>query len=299
MRPRSIKYYFKEGFTGLFKNRLMTVASIGAVAACIFIVSISVCLIGNLNYVLNQIEENIGIAVFLQDGLDSEKINEISNDVKEIEHVTMVTYISPDEALSDLKKEWGAESILDGFDGENNPLSHSLEISIDGIENQTFVIEKLRGVAGVKNIRNAQAETEILLKLNKGLSITGAVVVFVLAAISVVIIMNTIKISVYTRKNEINIMKFVGATDWFIRWPFIIEGCLIGLIGAALPMGVSWPLYSKIVELVYSYFPFIRNIATLLDGYFIFSKLIPVSLVVGVALGVFGSISSIRKYLKV
>lgn len=299
MRPSSIRYYFKEGFTGLLKNRLMTVASIATVAACIFIIALSCCLIGNLSSVLNQIEDTIGIAVFLDDDLNSEEINKISDELKAIPHVTMVTYISPDEALDDLKEEWEADDILDGLDGENNPLSHSFEVSLEGIEFQSDVLKEIQGVAGIRNVRHAQTETEILLKLNKVFSIVGVAVVALLAIISVVIIMNTIKISVYTRRTEINIMKFVGATDWFIRWPFIIEGVLIGLLGASIPMAVSWPLYTKIVQLLYQYFPVVQNIATLLDANVIFSKLIPVSLVVGALLGMFGSVSSIHKYLRV
>lgn len=299
MRPSSIRYYFKEGFTGLLKNRLMTVASIATVAACIFIIALSCCLIGNLSSVLDQIEDTIGIAVFLEDDLDSEEINKISDELKAIPHVTMVTYISPEEALDGLKEEWEADDILDGLDGENNPLSNSFEVSLEGIEYQTDVLKGIEGVAGIRNVRHAQTETEILLKLNKVFSIVGVAIVAVLAAISVVIIMNTIKISVYTRRTEINIMKYVGATDWFIRWPFIIEGVLIGLLGASIPMAVSWPLYTKIVQLIYQYFPVVQNIATLLDGYVIFSKLIPISLIVGALLGMFGSVSSIRKHLRV
>lgn len=299
MKPRSIKYYFREGVTSLFRNRLMTVASVATVAACIFIVSLSYCLISNLSGILSQIEDNIGVVAFLEDDIDSEAVNEIRDEITGLEHVTMATYISPEEALEDLKAEWEADDILKGFDENNNPLSHSFEISLDSIENQTEVIGKLEGITGVRNILHAKTETEVLISLNNGISIVGIVIVIILAVISVVIIMNTIKISVYTRKNEINIMKFVGATDWFIRWPFIIEGTLIGILGAAIPMAISWPLYNKVVSVIYENFEVIKNIATLLDGATIFAKLIPASILVGILLGVFGSASSIRKHLRV
>ena len=277
----------------------MTVASIATVSACIFIVSLSFCLISNLSSILEQIEDKIGIVVFLNDELTSEDVNNISEDIKAIEHVVMVTYVSPEEALSGLKQEWEADDILDGFAGENNPLSHSFEISLESLESQGQVLTDLSNISGVRNVRHAQTETDILLKLNRGIGIVGVIVVVILAIISVVIIMNTIKISVYTRKNEINIMKFVGATDWFIRWPFIIEGTLIGILGSAIPMVISWPLYTRIVEVIYEYLPVLNNFITLLDGYVIFSILVPASLAVGILLGVFGSVSSIRKHLKV
>jgi len=299
MRPSSIKYFLKEGFTGLFRNRLMTIASIATVAACIFIVTASVCIVQNLTSVLDQIEDNVGVAVFLEDDLSSEEISNLRDDMMAIDHVTMVTYISPEEALDSIKDEWDAAEILEGFEGENNPLSHSFEIALENIEYQNEVLETLNSMKGVRNIRHAQTETDIILKINNILSIVGVVIVAILAMVSIVLIVNTIKISVYTRKTEINIMKYVGATDWFIRWPFVIEGIMIGLIGSVIPIAVSWPVYDKIVEVIYSYIPVISNIATLLSGAEIFSKMIPFLLGAGIFLGVAGSVTSIRKYLKV
>ena len=191
------------------------------------------------------------------------------------------------------------DEILDGFEGENNPLSNSFEISIDDIQNQAEVIQKIETIQGVRKIRHALSETEVLLKINNVVRILGIVVIAALALISVVIIMNTIKISVYTRRNEINIMKYVGATDWFIRWPFVIEGIFIGLIGAAIPIAVSWFLYGKAVAALNTSIPVIQNLFTFRYSFDIFSVLLPWSLAAGVLLGVVGSVSSIRKYLRV
>lgn len=299
MRPSSIKYYFKEGFTSLLRNRLMTVASIATVAACIFIMSFSYCVVSNLQYVLRQMEDSIGIAVFLNEELTSDDVERISNEIKAIPHVKQVTYTSPDDALTELQDEWSMDGILDGFSGENNPLSSSFEISLEGVEYQTDVTKALTAIDGIDNVRDAHTETEILLKVNNVMQITGVLVISILAVISVVIIMNTIKISVYTRRNEINIMKYVGATDWFIRWPFIIEGMLIGIIGSVIPMLISWPVYSKIVDILYTSLPVIKNMVSFRYSIDIFSVLIPVSIVSGILLGVIGSVTSIRKHLRV
>ncbi len=299
MRPSSIKYYFKEGFTSLLRNRLMTVASIATVAACIFIMSFSYCVVSNLQYVLRQMEDSIGIAVFLNEELTSDDVERISNEIKAIPHVKQVTYTSPDDALTELQDEWSMDGILDGFSGENNPLSSSFEISLEGVEYQTDVTKALTAIDGIDNVRDAHTETEILLKVNNVMQITGVLVIAILAVISVVIIMNTIKISVYTRRNEINIMKYVGATDWFIRWPFIIEGMLIGIIGSVIPMLISWPVYSKIVDILYTSLPVIKNMVSFRYSIDIFSVLIPVSIVSGILLGVIGSVTSIRKHLRV
>ncbi len=300
MRPSSIRYYFKEGFTGLLKNRLMTIASIATVAACIFIMAFSYCMVNNLHYVLRQMEDSIGIAVFLKGEISGEEVENLKKSIASIDHVSDVQYVSPDDALDELKKEWDAEDgVLDGFEGENNPLSNSFKISLDGIEYQSSVLSELEKLDGINNIRHAQSETEVLLKLNKIIQITGILVIAILGIISVVIIMNTIKISVFTRRNEINIMKFVGATDWFIRWPFIIEGVLIGLIGAIIPIAIAWPAYGKAINMIYTYFPIIKNLATFRLGAEIFSVLLPIALVFGILLGTVGSVTSIRKYLKV
>lgn len=298
MRLSSIKYYFKEGFSGLFRNQLMTIASIATVASCILIITFSYCIVSNLQYILAQMQDSIGISVFVEEDLSAEEVTEINEQIKNIEHVSRVNYITPQEALDKLKEQLGMESVLDGFDGENNPLSDSFEVYLDNIKNQNTVLDELQQINGVRKIRHAQTETEILMKASNAIRIIGGVVIIVLMAISIVIIMNTIKISVYTRKNEIMIMKFVGATDWFIRWPFIIQGVLIGFIGAAIPIVISWPVYSKIINLIYDNSPIIKNLVSFKYSIDIFSVLIPLSLGAGMLIGVLGSVTSIHKYLK-
>ncbi|MDD5944540.1 MAG: permease-like cell division protein FtsX [Clostridia bacterium] len=299
MKFRSIKYFFSEAFTGVIRNRLMSIASIGTVAACIFIIAISYCALTNVNYMLQQIEESIGIAIFLDDGLNSEKILEINDELTDIDHVESVSYISPDDALKDLKESWDAEEILAGFDETNNPLSSSFEILLDDISYQSEVVSKIEQIDGVRNIRSSDTETQFLVRISNFLSIFGIALIVVLAAISVVIITNTIKLSVFTRRTEISIMKYVGATDWFIRWPFVIEGIIIGIVGAAIPIIIAWPLYNKLVDVIYQHIPMLTTIVSFKFGIDIFSVLLPVSLLFGALLGVVGSTISLRKHLNV
>ena len=299
MRPSSIKYYFKEGFTSLIKNRLMSIASIATVAVCILITTFSYCVISNLNYILEQMEDQIGIAVFVEDNLNADDVSQINDKIKDIEHVVQVTYITPEEALEKLKVDWDMEGILDGFDKDSNPLSSSFEVSLDNIENQNYVLTELEKIDGVRNIRHAQTETDILIKLNKGVTIVGSVIIGILLIISIVIIMNSIKISVYTRRTEIGIMKYVGATDWFIRWPFVIEGVLIGIIGASIPLLISWLTYGNTKDLIYRYLPVLNNIVEFRQSIEVFTVITPVALCAGILMGVVGSTSSIKKYLRV
>ena len=299
MKFRSIKYFFAEAFGGVIKNRLMSVASIGTVAACIFMIAISYCAISNVDFVLEQIKNSIGITVFLDNDLNSDEILKINDELAALENIESISYISPIEALNDLKETLDSDEILSGFDEINNPLSSSFDISVDNIENQSEVIKMLENIEGIRKIRHAETETQILIKISKFLSLFGISLILILAAISVIIITNTIKLSVFTRKTQISIMKYVGATDWFIRWPFIIEGILIGVIGAAIPIVVAWPLYNELISIINEQIPMISSIITFRFGIDIFSVLLPVSLGFGALLGVLGSSSSLRKHLNV
>ncbi|MBR6652344.1 MAG: permease-like cell division protein FtsX, partial [Anaerotignum sp.] len=283
MKPSTIKYFFRESFSGLKKNMLMTMASMVAVAACISILSFSYCVGSNLQYMLDQMEDSIGISVFLKGELTGEEIEKMKEEIGQIDHVEGVEYISPADALDDLKQDWGAEEdIFIGLDEENNPLSHSFQISLDKIENQNGVLTALENVDGIDNVRHGQTETELLMKANKIFSAASVVVMVLLGVISIMIITNTIRISVVNRRIEINIMKYVGATDWFIRWPFIIEGIIIGLVGAVVPLVIGFPIYAKITSAIFEYLPMITFIQFKLTGD-VFGFLFPFGILFGIA----------------
>ena len=300
MRPSTIRYFLKEGFSGLKKNLLMTVASIIAVAACISIMSFSYCVVSNLQYMLDQMEDSIGISVFLKGDLTSEDIENMKTTISGLDHVTNVTYISPADALDQLKEQWGAdEDIFIGLDDTNNPLSHSFQVELDQIESQDAVLAELQKIEGVDKVEYGQSLSEMLMSVSNVFQVAGILVMLVLGVISVMIIINTIRISVMNRRVEINIMKYVGATDWFIRWPFIIEGIIIGLIGAILPMLVGMPMYGKTVSLFYNHIPFVENFVRFRVVGDVFSFVLPAALIFGILLGVVGSVTSIRKHLQV
>ena len=300
MRPSTIRYFLKEGFSGLKKNLLMTVASIIAVAACISIMSFSYCVVSNLQYMLDQMEDSIGISVFLKGDLPSEDIENMKTTISGLDHVTNVTYISPADALDQLKDQWGAdEDIFIGLDDTNNPLSHSFQVELDQIESQDAVLAELQKIEGVDKVEYGQSLSEMLMSVSNVFQVAGILVMLVLGVISVMIIINTIRISVMNRRVEINIMKYVGATDWFIRWPFIIEGIIIGLIGAVLPMLVGMPMYGKTVSLFYNHIPFVENFVRFRVVGDVFSFVLPAALIFGILLGVVGSVTSIRKHLQV
>lgn len=370
MKFRTIKYHIQQGIHSLFKNRLMSLASIATVAANAFILIISLCLVLNLDYMLEQVESTVGISVFIGDDATDEELQDISNAIKEIEHIKNVEYISETDALNQAKEEWDSD-ILAGLENDN-PLPRSFEITLDNVKNQKSVVEALKEkqleiekemlksrelikvdneatadtenstsdtvsegetqaaaaapskgatavtlaengsliteedigkdnyrYIGIEKITHAQKESEMLTTFNTALRIISIVLILIMCAIAVAIIMNTIKLTVFIRKNEINIMKYVGATDWFIRWPFIIEGLLIGLIGSLIPALICFVCYSRSIELINEKMSFLSNIAQFRSAGSLFSLIIPLTLALGMCLGALGSITSIRKHLNV
>ena len=299
MKIRSIKFYIKEGFGNLVKNRLMSVASIVTVMVSIFMVISSYCISVNISYMLKQVEDSIGISAFVQEDLELEKMTELLKEIEEIEHVVQVKYISPDDGLEIMKEELGDNSdILDAYKNDN-PLSASFSVMVDSAENQDYVVMRLEQMQGIRKVKHALSLTNILINVGNAVRIIGMFIIIALSVISVVIIMNTIKLAVYIRKTEIGIMKFVGATDWFIRWPFVIEGMLIGFIGSVIPAGFTMIGYNAIINKIFEVFPIIKQLIEFKPSGEIFVNVFPIAIIVGVFIGTFGSVASVRKYLKV
>lgn len=400
MKLRTWKYYISQGFRGVFKNGLMSAASIIIVSACVFTVILSLSIMVNVDYVLNQIESNVGVTVFLGNKPTDAQVKVLQKKIEEMPNVTKVTYISRQGALEKAKKMWDTDT-LDGLK-EDNPFPRSLDVQVSGISHQkdviaritklqqefenqivngevetvaetttidpaqaakaavnnavkeagsqptttkTALLDKLTGTVevqaegtsatpvteglptpatiqqennepvtvnnapkigdadyeyqGIESIRHAQQLTDTLMAIDAIFKIVSVVIIAILAIISIGIIMNTIKLTVFIRKNEIGIMKYVGATDWFIRWPFIVEGVIIGLIGAAIPSVISWLSYDRIVDYFNTHISVLNTLVSLKSGSEIFIVTIPVALLVGALLGAVGSITSVRKHLRV
>ena len=400
MKLRTWKYYISQGFRGVFKNGLMSAASIIIVSACVFTVILSLSIMVNVDYVLNQIESNVGVTVFLGNKPTDAQVKVLQKKIEEMPNVTKVTYISQQGALEKAKKMWDTDT-LDGLK-EDNPFPRSLDVQVSGISHQkdviaritklqqefenqivngevetvaetttidpaqaakaavnnavkeagsqttttkTALLDKLTGTVevqaegtsatpvteglptpatiqqennepvtvnnapkigdadyeyqGIESIRHAQQLTDTLMAIDAIFKIVSVVIIAILAIISIGIIMNTIKLTVFIRKNEIGIMKYVGATDWFIRWPFIVEGVIIGLIGAAIPSVISWLSYDRIVYYFNTHISVLNTLVSLKSGSEIFIVTIPVALLVGALLGAVGSITSVRKHLRV
>jgi len=276
----------------------MSVASIFTVASCIFIVSVFFILGSHVSYFVQQLGDSLGLVVFIEEGTTEVETARLERQILAIPHVASVRYVSSEQALLDFREWMDDPSILDGLD-YNNPLRASFELELTDVAYQDQVRHALENLIpyGIGNISQDAELGRILTTLSDVVGIISVILIVVLGGVAIVIITNTINITVNARRTEINIMKYVGATDWFIRWPFIIEGVLIGLIGGSIPAAITWfghdsaiGALADIQELAFIQF-LPRNI--------IFSQLLPFALLLGTVIGLIGSGVSVRRHLKV
>ena len=299
MRPRTIRYYFREAFRSVIKNRLMSVASIFTVASCIFIVSVFYILAAHFEYFVRQMEETVGIVVFVDEDLGAGDILRLEGLINNIPQVATTRYVSAEEALANMGDWLGDDAgIFAGLELDN-PFRNSFEIELTDLAFEEDVYRALQNLAphGIATIRRPTDLGPILVTLSNVVQVISVFLIMLLGIISIVIITNTIRITVNARRHEINIMKYVGATDWFIRWPFVIEGALIGLIGGLIPYGIVWFSYGRIVDAV-STIPELAFIE-FIEPDAIFVYLLPFALTLGTVIGLVGSTTAVKRHLKV
>lgn len=301
MKLRNIRYFLIEAISCMFKNRLMTLASIVTVASCTLLLGISYFIGSNLDYFLERVETGIVIIAYIDDDATDAQVTELERIILEIDYVDSITFTSSEEALINFSQDFGdQEGFLLGLDGADF-LPRSFDIEVNDINGQQHVVHELRQLEsqGISEVFNDQDAIDTLISINRSIRIISLILIIFLAAISTVIIINTIRITVSTRVNEINIMKYVGATDWFIRWPFILEGILIGFIGSIISLLIGWLVYSRAIEIIIANLSFISNVFEFKDINSIFMVLTPTTLLMGIGIGVVGSVTSIRKHLRV
>jgi len=294
---RNLKYYLSETLRGFVRNKIMTLTSIATVAACLIIVVFSYAVAQNVGGILAYLETSIGITVFIDDELNDLQVDMLYQNITALDNVVSAEFISPDEALQNLADDLGdTTGILIDMLGDS-PLRRSFVLDVHDIRYQAETSAAIWGMHGVANISEASALTDMIITTNNFVSIFSAIVILILGVLAVIIITNTIKLTVNRRRNEIIIMKYIGATDWFIKWPFVIEGVLIGIFGAIIPIVIVWMSYDGIIGSIREsqlmwWLPF-RSASE------IFPFFTPITIVLGAAIGILGSISSMRKYLSV
>lgn len=295
-------YSIKQGFRNLRKNRMFTLASIGTVAACLFVFGLFYFVLSNFRNIIHNAESSVGVAVFFEEQVDAARIEQIGNEIRMRDEVDYIEYISAEEAWERFKKEnfQNTPELVESF-GDENPLcdSASYEIYLNDIEKQETLVEYLKTVQGIREIKKSDEVVSGLSSVNQLVSIVSFVLITVLLLVSVFLIHSTIAMGIAVRRPEIAIMRLMGAADFFIWAPFIVEGIVIGIVGVLIPLLVLALTYGRIIQYIGNHFPvFSQGMAFLSTGE-VFVVLIPVSIFVGVGIGFLGSFITVRRNLDV
>ena len=301
LRFNIIGYFLKEGFSNTLKNKKSTSASLIVMCFTMLIFGIFFMIGQNINNMMKQIESAQGIQVYINTDVSDEDIQSIGTDLKDIAGVNTVTYVSKEDALNQMKEKFkDRQYLLTGFE-ENNIFPASYIVTLTDLNETSRVQNEIKTVVGdkLKNLSSKDETISTLIKIANGVRIVTGVILVFLVIISVVIISNTIKLTVHARRREISIMKYVGATNSFIRWPFIIEGVLIGIVAGLLSILVVGIIYNVLSQKIVASQVFTNMNISLLGFSDIFNLIVIVYMILGMGIGIIGSSVSMRKYLKV
>ena len=298
MRYNVLTYLIGEGFANVFKNKKQAFTSIGMMCVTMLIFGIFFVAGENLNHFVEEVEQEQGMQVYMVEDATEEEIEKLREELFAIDEINTIEYVSQSEALQELKDRFGENaSLLEGYDEEIFPVSYV--ITLKDLNTSTEVQEKISQLDNVDEIRSSNETIATLVKIAKGIKIGTYIILICLIAFSIFIITNTIKLTVHARRREISIMKYVGATNSFIRWPFAVEGMIIGVISGGISIGLLSGVYLLVVSNE-TIVQFLENLGlTLLQFTDMLNLIIIIYLLLGIGIGVLGSMISMRKYLKV
>lgn len=284
---------------------MFSAASIATMTACIFLFGLFFSLLINFRYIVKNAEEGVAVTVLFDDGVDQATINSIGEQIKAYKGVTKVEYVSAEEAWDEWSKQYFGDTELEsemaeGFENDN-PLANSSSYSVyvDKIEHQDALVKYIEGLDGVREVNQLKGATQTLSSFNTLLTYISVAIILILLCVAVFLISNTVAIGISIRKEEIGIMKLIGATNFFVRAPFLIEGMIIGLIGAIIPLVLLFVMYKKVIEYVLTKFSMLSSVVQFMSVTQVFEVLTPVALILGMGIGLFGSVITIRKHLRV
>ena len=296
-------YAIRQGFKNIGRNRLFSLASVGTITACLFIFGIFYCIVVNFQYMVHAAESNVGVTVFFDETVTEDKMLEVHRLIDAREEVSSTTYISADEAWENFKQDYfpdGDEGILAGLD-QDNPLVDcaSVQVYLADTSRQAELISYIEGLEGVSEVNASDIIADSFTNFSRLIGYVSLGIILILVFVAIFLISNTVMIGITVRKEEIAIMKYIGATDLFVRGPFIVEGMTIGLIGSVIPVAILRVLYPMVVDFVLEHFSILNRILTFMNVNDVFNILIPISLAIGLGIGFIGSYMTLRKHVRV
>lgn len=311
MKISTLFYTIKQGFVNIFRNKWFSLASIATISACLFLFGTFYAIVINFQNILYTTEEGVCVTVFFHSEMDKceshsegqipseERLNEIGEMLGARTEVSEVRFVDADAAWAEFGYDYFGEDYAEGF--PENPLAgeDNYEVYLEDVAMHDDLVTWISSIPEVRKVNDAQAVTDILSGTNLLVAYISVAIIMILLAVSIFLISNTVAIGISVRKEEINIMKYIGATDFFVRAPFVLEGMLIGLVGAAIPLWLIYSLYNYVMSFVIENFSNLSKFLSFLPVEEVFSVLMPVSLLVGIGIGFLGSFSTVRKHLHV
>jgi len=296
MKISTLKYFLKDAMNSLKKNITVSTASIATVAATLFILGIFMLTILNVNQGIVNVESKVEVKIFLKDDITTAQKTELEKSIKAIAGVTDLTFESKDQALANFKEQLGNQnqSLVEGLE-KDNPMPSSYIVKVNDPSIITSIVETVKGKAYILNIKDGREIVDKIMSITNTIKWVGSAIFIILIGVSLFLIGNTIKIIVYSRRREIGIMKYIGATDWFIRWPFIIEGVVLGIIGALIADGILYYAYKVVFAKVTTGLLMMQ----LVPVSYVYTYILGLFMLAGILIGAIGSSISIRKFLAV
>ena len=292
----SFLYTLGQGLSNLKRNKLFTLASVATIAACLFLFGLFYAILADFQNVVKTAEQGVSVTVFFNEGTTEDEILQLKVAVEERAEVSEVEYVSADAAWDSFKDEYLGE-YSEGF--TENPLANSanLEIYLKDVSKQGDLVDYLESLDDVRTVNRSELTANTLSGFNNLFAYIYMGIVVILLAVSIFLISNTVTIGISVRKDEISIMKYIGATDFFVRAPFVIEGVMIGLVGSILPLLAIYVVYDKVVAYISGRFSVLNSLINFLPASTIMKTLIPLSIVLGVGIGFVGSMVTVKKHL--
>lgn len=298
MRISTLFYTIKQGFINIFRNKWFSLASIATIGACLFLFGLFYSVLMNVQNIVKNAQEGVCVTVFFVEGIGDDRIQQIGDLIAKRPEVSDTVFVSADQAWEDFKVEYLGE-YSDGF--TENPLENSAnyQIYLNDVSMQPALVTYLESLEGIRTVNRSELVAMTLSGVNAMIAYVSAGIIVILFAVSIFLISNTVTIGISVRKEEITIMKYIGATDFFVRSPFVIEGMLIGAIGALIPTGIIYVIYNQVIEYITTRFNMLSNLLAFVPVDVIFVWLLPISLIMGIGIGFLGSITTVRKHLRV
>lgn len=302
MKINGIGYILKQGMKNIYKNKMFSLASIGTMSACVFLFGIFFAVVINFQNIVSEVESGVAITVFFDETLSEEEVFAIGSKIEKRTEVSDMVYVSAEAAWEQFKEEYfGSKPELAEAFEEDNPLANSAnyQVYLNDVAQQNDLVTYVESIEGVREVKASDQVATTLSSFNVLIGYVSVAIIAILMAVSVFLISNTVTIGIAVRKEEIAIMKLMGATDIFVKAPFIVEGVTIGLIGSVIPLSVLHYFYNAVVEYMHQNITGLGNWLQFIAVSEVFEMLVPVSLSLGVGIGFLGSFVTIRKHLRV